>query len=65
MEIISKLRHRHLVSIIGHCIVEDQENPNIASSLCLLSECVTNGSLRSHLTGNYILQHHAYIPHYN
>uniref|UniRef100_A0A0E0ABE1 non-specific serine/threonine protein kinase n=1 Tax=Oryza glumipatula TaxID=40148 RepID=A0A0E0ABE1_9ORYZ len=50
MEIISKLRHRHLVSIIGHCIVEDQENPNIASSLCLLSECVTNGSLRSHLT---------------
>uniref|UniRef100_A0A0D9WRM5 non-specific serine/threonine protein kinase n=1 Tax=Leersia perrieri TaxID=77586 RepID=A0A0D9WRM5_9ORYZ len=50
MEIISKLRHRHLVSIIGHCIVEDQENPNIASSVCLVSECVTNGSLRSHLT---------------
>ncbi|KAF0903021.1 hypothetical protein E2562_022646 [Oryza meyeriana var. granulata] len=50
MEIISKFRHRHLVSIIGHCIVEDQENPNIASSVCLVSECVTNGSLRSHLT---------------
>jgi hypothetical protein len=51
MEIISKLRHRHLVSIIGHCIVSDQENPNIASSVYLISECVTNGSLRSHLTG--------------
>ncbi|TVU08010.1 hypothetical protein EJB05_41392 [Eragrostis curvula] len=50
MEIISKLRHRHLVSIIGHCIVNDQENPNIASSIYLISECVSNGSLRSHLT---------------
>ncbi|KAM0923175.1 hypothetical protein ACQ4PT_005731 [Festuca glaucescens] len=50
MEIISKFRHRHLVSIIGHCIVNDQENPTIASSVYLISECVTNGSLRSHLT---------------
>ncbi|CAL5039167.1 unnamed protein product [Urochloa decumbens] len=50
LEIISKLRHRHLVCIIGHCIVSDQENPNIASSVYLISECVTNGSLRSHLT---------------
>ncbi|KAL6839408.1 hypothetical protein ACP4OV_030678 [Aristida adscensionis] len=50
MEIISKLRHRHLVSIIGHCIVSDQENPAIASSVYLISECVSNGSLRSHLT---------------
>jgi hypothetical protein len=51
MEIISKLRHRHLVCISGHCIVGDQENPNIASSVYLISESVTNGSLRSHLTG--------------
>ncbi|KAF7096866.1 hypothetical protein CFC21_098755 [Triticum aestivum] len=50
MEIISKFRHRHLVSIIGHCIVNDQENPTVASSVYLVSECVTNGSLRSHLT---------------
>ncbi|KAK1610978.1 hypothetical protein QYE76_034651 [Lolium multiflorum] len=50
MEIISKFRHRHLVSIIGHCIVNDQENPTIASSVYLISECITNGSLRSHLT---------------
>ncbi|XP_062229100.1 probable LRR receptor-like serine/threonine-protein kinase At1g14390 [Phragmites australis] len=50
MEIISKLRHRHLVSIIGHCIANDGENPNIASSVYLISECVSNGSLRSHLT---------------
>lgn len=50
MEVISKFRHRHLVSIIGHCIVSDEENPNIASSVYLVSECVTNGSLRSHLT---------------
>ncbi|KAF8740984.1 hypothetical protein HU200_013678 [Digitaria exilis] len=50
MEIISKLRHRHLVCIVGHCTVSDQENPNTASSVYLISECVTNGSLRSHLT---------------
>ncbi|KAI4971729.1 hypothetical protein ZWY2020_002643 [Hordeum vulgare] len=50
METISKFRHRHLVSIIGHCIVNDPENPTIASSVYLISECVTNGSLRSHLT---------------
>uniref|UniRef100_A0A0A9ETX9 Protein kinase domain-containing protein n=1 Tax=Arundo donax TaxID=35708 RepID=A0A0A9ETX9_ARUDO len=50
MEIISKLRHRHLVNIIGHCIVNGQGNPNIASSVYLISECVSNGSLRSHLT---------------
>ncbi|XP_047074170.1 probable LRR receptor-like serine/threonine-protein kinase At1g14390 [Lolium rigidum] len=50
MEIISKFRHRHLVSIIGHCIVNDEENPTIASSVYLISECITNGSLRSHLT---------------
>jgi len=50
MEIISKLRHRHLVCIIGHCIFSDQENPNIASSVYLISESVTSGSLRSHLT---------------
>ncbi|KAL6602918.1 hypothetical protein ACP70R_043279 [Stipagrostis hirtigluma subsp. patula] len=50
MEIVSRLRHRHLVSIIGHCIVNDQENPNIVGSVYLISECVSNGSLRSHLT---------------
>uniref|UniRef100_A0A0A9DAR2 Serine-threonine/tyrosine-protein kinase catalytic domain-containing protein n=1 Tax=Arundo donax TaxID=35708 RepID=A0A0A9DAR2_ARUDO len=58
MEIVSKLRHHHLVSIIGHCIVNDLENPNIASSVYLISECVSNGSLRSHLTGNYSEQDH-------
>ncbi|KAG2612553.1 probable LRR receptor-like serine/threonine-protein kinase At1g14390 [Panicum virgatum] len=50
MEIISKLRHRHLVCMVGHCILSDQENPNIASSVYLISESVTNGPLRSHLT---------------
>lgn len=63
METISKFRHRHLVSIIGHCIVSDQENPTIASSVYLISECVTNGSLRSHLTGKYSWRHHMYHYH--
>ncbi|KAF8399429.1 hypothetical protein HHK36_015294 [Tetracentron sinense] len=51
MEVVSKLRHRHLVSILGHCIVTYQDHPNAASTLFLVFEYVSNGALRSHLTG--------------
>ncbi|CAL5418253.1 unnamed protein product [Camellia sinensis] len=51
MEVISKLRHRHLVSVLGHCIVTYQNHhPNTASTVFIVLEHVANGSLRDHLT---------------
>ncbi|PKA64498.1 putative LRR receptor-like serine/threonine-protein kinase [Apostasia shenzhenica] len=49
LDVISKLRHRHLVSIFGHCIDTSQENVN-SNSVFLVFEYVSNGTLRSHLT---------------
>ncbi|MQL70609.1 hypothetical protein Taro_002924 [Colocasia esculenta] len=48
VDAISKLRHRHLVSVLGHCIDNDQENSS--NSVYLVLEHVSNGTLRSHLT---------------
>ncbi|XP_077243196.1 putative LRR receptor-like serine/threonine-protein kinase At1g14390 isoform X2 [Tasmannia lanceolata] len=50
MEVISKLRHRHLVSILGHCYVTYEESPNATDTIFLIFEYVSNGTLRSHLT---------------
>ncbi|XP_059648879.1 probable LRR receptor-like serine/threonine-protein kinase At1g14390 [Cornus florida] len=50
IEVISKLRHRHLVSVLGHCTVTYQDHPNTASTVFIVLEYVTNGSLRDHLT---------------
>ncbi|KAL4586851.1 hypothetical protein LXL04_011496 [Taraxacum kok-saghyz] len=50
MEVISKLRHRHLVSVLGHCIVSYVDHPNSGSTVFIVLEYVSNGSLRDHLT---------------
>ncbi|XP_071918212.1 probable LRR receptor-like serine/threonine-protein kinase At1g14390 [Coffea arabica] len=50
MEVISRLRHRHLVSVLGHCIVTYQDHPNTPSKVIIVLENVANGSLRDHLT---------------
>ncbi|KAL2559271.1 Leucine-rich repeat protein kinase family protein [Forsythia ovata] len=50
MEVISKLRHRHLVSVLGHCIITYHDHPNTASTVFIVLENVTNGSLKDHLT---------------
>jgi len=51
MDVLSKLRHRHLVSILGHCIVTYQDHPNTASTVFIVHEHVSNGSLRDYLNG--------------
>lgn len=50
MEVLSKLRHRHLVSVLGHCIVTYQDHPNTASTVFIVFEHISNGSLRDYLT---------------
>ncbi|KAL5722659.1 hypothetical protein ACHQM5_006151 [Ranunculus cassubicifolius] len=48
MEVLSKLRNQHLVSILGHCVTTHQDNSNVAE-IFLVFEYVWNGTLRSHL----------------
>ncbi|KAK9104988.1 hypothetical protein Scep_021832 [Stephania cephalantha] len=49
MEVISKFRHRHLVSALGHCIDLLEDHPNSVDTVFLVFEYVSNGTLRSHL----------------
>lgn len=44
VEIISRVHHRHLVSLVGYCISEHQR--------VLIYEYVPNGNLHHHLHGN-------------
>ncbi|KAG8654075.1 probable LRR receptor-like serine/threonine-protein kinase At1g14390 [Manihot esculenta] len=50
MELLSKLRHLHLVSVLGHCIVTFQDHPTTASTVFVVLEHISNGSLQDHLT---------------
>lgn len=50
IDVVSKLRHRHLVSILGHCISISEGNANSQAILFLIFENISNGTLRSHLT---------------
>ncbi|XVE85917.1 hypothetical protein DITRI_Ditri17bG0130400 [Diplodiscus trichospermus] len=50
IEVLSKLRHQHLVSVLGHCIVTYQDHPNTASTVFVVLEHISNGSLRDYLT---------------
>ncbi|KAJ4758862.1 Protein kinase [Rhynchospora pubera] len=49
IETISKLRHRHLVSALGHCIEYNLEDSTV-SQLFLIFEYVPNGDLRSKIS---------------
>ncbi|GLU17123.1 hypothetical protein SLE2022_335170 [Rubroshorea leprosula] len=50
LEVLSKLRHRHLVSVMGHCVVTYQDHPNTANSVFIVLEHISNGSLLDYLT---------------
>lgn len=47
VDIISRIHHRHLVSLIGYCISEQQR--------VLIYEFVSNGNLSQHMHGNLSL----------
>ncbi|KAJ8760938.1 hypothetical protein K2173_021976 [Erythroxylum novogranatense] len=49
MEVLSKLRHLHLVSVLGHCVVTYQNHPSTACTVFVVFEHISNGSLRDHL----------------
>ncbi|KAL4195552.1 hypothetical protein AMTRI_Chr05g73860 [Amborella trichopoda] len=49
VELISNLRHRHLISILGHCFMYYQDSPGV-SGVFLVFEYVYNGTLRSHIS---------------
>ncbi|KAK6931194.1 Serine-threonine/tyrosine-protein kinase, catalytic domain [Dillenia turbinata] len=50
MDVLSKLRHRHLVSILGHCVVTYQDHPSMCSTVLVVHEHISNESLRTHLS---------------
>ncbi|CAN4124375.1 unnamed protein product [Withania somnifera] len=50
MEMLSKLRHRHLVNVLGQCVITYQDHPNTASTVFIVLENVVNGSLKDHLS---------------
>lgn len=49
LELLSKLRHRHLVSLLGHCIDYDVDGSTV-KRIFLIFEYVSNGTLRSNLS---------------
>ncbi|KAI4350318.1 hypothetical protein L6164_004785 [Bauhinia variegata] len=52
IELISKLRHRHLVSALGHCF-ECYLDDSSVSRIFLIFEYVPNGTLKSWISGGH------------
>ncbi|CAJ2647875.1 unnamed protein product [Trifolium pratense] len=51
LKVLPNLRHRHLVSVLGHCAITYQDHPNITSTIFIVFEHIsTMSSLRIHLT---------------
>ncbi|KAK7386954.1 hypothetical protein VNO78_27355 [Psophocarpus tetragonolobus] len=49
IEVLPNLRHRHMVSVLGHCIITDQEHPLTTSTVFIVFEYISNVSLRDQL----------------
>ncbi|KAL1365721.1 hypothetical protein HN51_013710 [Arachis hypogaea] len=50
LEVLPNLRHRHLMSVLGHCVITHQENPQPTSTVFIVFEHISNVSLRDQLT---------------
>ncbi|BAT74560.1 hypothetical protein VIGAN_01225500 [Vigna angularis var. angularis] len=49
IEVLPNLRHRHMVSVLGHCIITEQEHPQTTSTVFIVFEHISNVSLRDQL----------------
>ncbi|KAG6481897.1 probable inactive leucine-rich repeat receptor-like protein kinase At3g03770 [Zingiber officinale] len=49
LDLLSKLRHPHLVYLLGHCIDTEQDDSNV-NRVFLIYEFVANGDLSTHLS---------------
>ncbi|KAL2344554.1 hypothetical protein Fmac_005839 [Flemingia macrophylla] len=49
IEVLPNLRHRHMVSVLGHCIITEQDHPQPTSTLFIVFEHISNVSLRDQL----------------
>ncbi|KAL0344114.1 UNVERIFIED_CONTAM: putative inactive leucine-rich repeat receptor-like protein kinase [Sesamum angustifolium] len=52
LDLLSKLRHPHLVGLLGHCIDGGVQDDSTIHRLFLVQEFVPNGNFRSHLSEN-------------
>ncbi|XP_061342467.1 probable LRR receptor-like serine/threonine-protein kinase At1g14390 isoform X2 [Gastrolobium bilobum] len=50
LEVLPNLRHRHIVSVLGHCVITHQDPPQTTSTVFVVFEHVSNVSLRDQLT---------------
>lgn len=50
LDLLSKLRHPHLVGLLGHCIDDGGQDDSTVNRVFLIYEYVPNGDFRSHLS---------------
>lgn len=51
VEVLHNLRHRHMVSVLGHCVITHHDHPQMISTIFIVFEHVSNVSLRDYLAG--------------
>ncbi|KAH1058330.1 hypothetical protein GYH30_002756 [Glycine max] len=49
LKVLPYLRHRHLVSVLGHCVITHHDHPQMISTIFIVFEHVSNVSLRDYL----------------
>lgn len=52
LDLLSKLRHPHLVCLLGHCVDGSSDDSSV-NRVYLIYEYIPNGNLHSHLSGTY------------
>jgi len=63
LDALQNLRHRHMVSVLGHCVITHQDPPQVTSTVFIVLEYISNVSLRDQLTGKQ--SHHQIHKEFN
>ncbi|KAI5419938.1 probable LRR receptor-like serine/threonine-protein kinase At1g14390 [Lathyrus oleraceus] len=50
LDVLQNLRHRHMVSVLGHCLITHQDPPQVTCTVFIVHEYISNVSLRDQLT---------------